>query len=129
MFEWDKAISSNSHLSLWNFSNGGTHLGPWTILLSVPGWSSQPVQRHMTRQYSQIMSCDDLTLILEEKILCVPQILSSMWPLSRRGELGRTGNTEVESFKVLDKGVGLLSYGKLAMPVLTNLIYLLFPHI
>lgn len=49
---------------------------------------------------------------------------------SRREELGRTGNTKLEPFKVLDKGVGLLSYWKLAMHVLlTDLIRLLFPHI
>lgn len=36
--------------------------------------------------------------------------------------MGRSGNTEMEPFKALDKGVGLLSYWKLAMPVLTNLL-------
>ena len=70
------------------------------------------------------MSCDDLTLILEEKTPCTTDSLE--YVTSEGEELGRTGDTELELCKVLGKGVGLLSSWKLAIPVpLINLILLL----
>lgn len=79
--ERNKAISGDSHLSMWNFSDGGTHSGPWTVLLSVPGWSSPAYATSYGKTILKDYILWWFNIGIGGKKLCVPQILSSMWPL------------------------------------------------
>lgn len=79
--EINRAVSTNRYLSMPPISNGGTHSGAQTILLSVTDWSS-PI--HVT-SHDKIILPNYIVwwfnINIGGKKVLVPQILSIMCPL------------------------------------------------